>query len=73
MTIVALIPILVAVIGLIVWLIASNPGGTPPRASPRLADIGRIAFIIGFFWTVSVFAHETLHIGDSGPALHDHR
>lgn len=57
MTVIALIPILVAVVGLLLWMAATG--------SPRLQEIGRIAFVVGLFWTVAVFSHESVRVGDA--------
>jgi positive regulator of sigma E activity len=44
---IALIPLLVALIGLLLWLLAGNP---------VLKEIGKILFIIGAFWTVGGYS-----------------
>lgn len=47
--IIVLVPIVVAVVGALVWAV------TPPTY-PILKDMGRIAFVIGLFWAVAPYA-----------------
>ncbi len=44
---VALVPVLVALVGLLLYAMASNP---------RVARIGEILFFVGAFWTVGHLA-----------------
>jgi 1,4-dihydroxy-2-naphthoate octaprenyltransferase len=46
------IPFIICVIGLILWLIFSKT----KLADPWVAEIGRLCFIIGLFWTVAPYA-----------------
>jgi hypothetical protein len=49
-----LIPLVGAVCGLLLWLIATNP---------KASDAGRILFCIGVFWLVASVSRETLSVG----------
>ncbi len=57
--IIAIYPLLIAIVGVLVWALASN--GT-------VKEIGKWCFIIGLFWTVSTLAHKTVKIGSAEPA-----
>lgn len=51
MTATVLYPLVVALLGLLVYLLASNP---------KVQEIGRIIFFCGLFWLVFLFAGHTL-------------
>jgi hypothetical protein len=51
---IALIPLVVAVCGLLVWILAANP---------KAQEAGKILFFCGVFWLVATTARETLSIG----------
>jgi Na+/phosphate symporter len=46
-------PLLIAVIGVLMYALCSNP---------KLAEIGRIIFFCGFFFTVAVLAGKAFKI-----------
>jgi len=50
---IAFVPIIVLIIGLLCWALASNP---------VVKDAGRGAFFIGLFVAVFVAAKQTVHI-----------
>lgn len=50
---IALIPLVVALVGLLMWLLAGNA---------TVKEIGRILFIIGVLWTVFGYAGQTTKI-----------
>ncbi len=52
---IAFVPVLVMILGLLLWLLASNP---------VVKDIGRICFIIGTFFTVSALSGHTVRLLD---------
>jgi hypothetical protein len=47
-------PLLVALVGLLLWALSSNP---------KVSDAGRILFAIGAFWFVYQLAGKTIRIG----------
>ncbi len=47
-------PFIIAIIGVLVYALATNP---------KVVEIGKWVFIIGFFWTVSTLVGNTLRIG----------
>lgn len=51
---IAFIPVLVLIIGLLVYALASNG---------KVQEIGRISFFVGLFFTVAEFARHTIRIG----------
>jgi hypothetical protein len=51
---IAIIPLVAAVCGLLVWLLATNP---------KAAEAGRLLFFCGVFWLVASVSRETLSIG----------
>jgi hypothetical protein len=50
--VVALIPLLVAVVGALVYALAANP---------KLQEMGRIAYFVGLLWLVYDFATRVVH------------
>lgn len=52
MTILA--PLLVALVGLLMFVLCSNP---------KLVRIGEILFCVGIFWSVQMLGQKTLHFG----------
>jgi hypothetical protein len=57
-----LIPLAIAVLGLLIFLLP-----TPPKWN----EVGKLVFIIGFFWFVDDFAHSELIV--TGPTYHHER
>lgn len=53
------VPILVTIIGLLVWFL-SEGHGEPPRNYPKIAETGRIMFQIGMFWLVAAYASTAI-------------
>lgn len=53
MTIIAIIPLLACIAGLLIYVLASNP---------KLTELGRIAFACGLLVTLAVFAGHTVHL-----------
>lgn len=51
---IALWPLVIAVIGVLVYALTSNP---------KLSEIGRIVFFVGLFWLVYSLTGKTLHVG----------
>lgn len=45
-------PLVVCIVGLIVWLIFAKT----KLSDPWVADVGRICFAVGLFWTLSAYA-----------------
>lgn len=45
------VPAVTAVVGALVYAFAGN-GSPPSPGSSKLAEIGRITFFVGLFWTV---------------------
>ena len=54
--IVALWPLVILIVGLLVWLLVKN--------NAIVTEIGRWLFIIGLFWFVYSLAGKTLVLGD---------
>lgn len=54
MLVIALVPILVMLLGLGLWFIASNG---------KVQEAGRLLFFVGAFWLVQSFAGDTIRIG----------
>lgn len=52
--IVALVPLAVAVVGLLVWLLASNP---------KASEAGKILFFCGVFVLTMTLARENFRLG----------
>jgi uncharacterized membrane protein len=53
-------PLLFAVVGAVVYLVAGNP----PNASPtttKLSEMGRIAYFVGLIWLVYLMLSRTFH------------
>ncbi len=50
---VILLPLLVCVVGALVYALATNP---------KLVELGRIAFFVGLFWTVAALGSADLHL-----------
>jgi len=48
------VPLLVLVVGALVYALASNA---------KVQEMGRIAFFCGLFWLVAMFAHHTVGLG----------
>jgi Na+/phosphate symporter len=55
---IAIVPLIVMVLGLVVWFVSSNP---------KVSEAGRLAFFCGLLVLTMVLAKETLRVG-SGPA-----
>lgn len=53
MSAIILYPLVVAILGLLVYLLAANP---------KAQEIGRIMFFCGLFWLVAMFSGRTLHL-----------
>ncbi len=51
---IALWPLVVCIIGLLVWALASNA---------KVSEAGKIAYFVGLFWLVYTLASKTLRIG----------
>lgn len=49
MIVTALIPLAVAMLGVLIYALASNP---------KSVEIGRILFFVGAFWLVAILAHR---------------
>jgi len=47
-----LVPLLVLVVGLVLWLATTNQ---------KIADAGKIAFFVGLFWLVYLFCQKQIH------------
>lgn len=50
---IAIIPLVVAIIGLLAYVLASNP---------KISEVGRILFLVGALVTVAVLAGHTLRM-----------
>lgn len=50
---IAIVPVLVLVVGLLVWAVSTNP---------VVKDAGRGAFFIGLFFTVWITTRITVHL-----------
>lgn len=50
----AIIPLLVLIVGLLIWVLASNP---------LVKEVGKWMFICGLFVTLWVSARVTVHLG----------
>lgn len=50
--IIAVYPLVITIVGLLLWLLTS-----------KASEIGRIMFIIGFFWLVYTLTGKTLRLG----------
>jgi len=50
---VALIPVVVAIVGLLLWVLAANG---------KVADAGRILFAVGACFVVAALAHVTVRL-----------
>ena len=53
MTITIIVPLLVAIIGLLLYFMSTEP---------KRAEVGKIAFFVGLLWLVNEFAHTALHL-----------
>jgi hypothetical protein len=53
---IAIYPLAIAIAGLLLWAMASNP---------KAQEAGRILFFCGTFTLVQALAHSTFRIGDS--------
>lgn len=51
---IAIVPLLVLVTGLLLWVLSSNP---------KVAEAGRILFFCGAFVTTQLLAGETIRLG----------
>jgi len=51
---IAIVPIVVMLVGLLMWILASNP---------KISQVGYVLFCVGSFFTVSALAHITLRLG----------
>lgn len=54
MTVISIVPLLVAVVGALVYALAANP---------KLSEMGRLAFFAGLFVTLLVFAGQVVRFG----------
>lgn len=52
--IIAWAPLLLAIVGLLLWALASNP---------KVAEAGKILFFCGVFWFVYGLAGKTIRVG----------
>ena len=50
---IALLPLLVCALGLVVYALSSNP---------KVAEAGRIAYFVGLFWIVELFANHIVRL-----------
>lgn len=50
---IAIIPVIVCLLGLLLYALASNP---------KVAELGRLAFVCGLFVTVYVASRQTLRL-----------
>lgn len=50
---VALVPILVALVGLLMWGLCSRSSSAPSQFA---AEVGRILFLVGTFWAVAGYS-----------------
>ncbi len=60
MQLIAFIPIIVAIAGALLWVLASNP---------KLSEAGRIAFACGLLATCLAFSGEAIKVGSSSPPV----
>lgn len=51
---IAIVPVLVLIAGLLLWVLSSNP---------KVAEAGRILFFCGAFVTTQVLAESTIRLG----------
>ena len=51
----AYIPLLVCLVGLVIWALAAG------NAKPIIAKIGEWMFVIGLFWTLAPLVGSTVH------------
>lgn len=51
-------PLLIAVLGLVLWLINNPP------ANPKVGELGRILFQIGAFWTTYLLCGSAFSLGN---------
>jgi Na+/phosphate symporter len=54
MVVIAWVSLLVAVGGLVVWFVASNP---------KIAEVGKIMFFCGLFWIVATLSSHVVRLG----------
>lgn len=54
MTVVVLVPLLVCIVGALMFALASNP---------KIAEMGKILFAVGAFWSVYLASGTTWHLG----------
>lgn len=52
--VIAVIPLITAVVGLLMWVLAANP---------KVAEAGRLMFFAGIFVLTLAFAKQTISIG----------
>ncbi len=60
MELTAIIPLIVCIIGLIVYIVSSNP---------KISEVGRIAFFCGLLATCLAFAGSSVHVGSTGSGI----
>lgn len=58
--IITLIPAIFAVVGLLLWILATNP---------KVQEIGRLVFFAGFLVTMFVLSRETIHLFKADVAI----
>jgi hypothetical protein len=56
-----LIPLLICIVGLLVYVLAGNPGNPPSSVGGKVAELGRIAFFCGLFWVVYITLGHAVH------------
>lgn len=59
---IAIWPLLIAVVGVLIWVLAGNT---------VVKEIGKWCFVVGLFWTVSTLATKTVKIGGAAPATYE--
>lgn len=52
--VIAIIPFIIMIVGLLLWVLASNP---------KVSEAGRIMFFCGLLVTTFEFGRETVHFG----------
>jgi hypothetical protein len=54
MTVISFIPLLVCILGILVWVLATNA---------KLQEMGRLSFFAGLFVTLMTFATHVIRLG----------
>jgi hypothetical protein len=52
------VPLVVMILGFIIWLVFSFPPSPPAPRAPLFAKVGEWMFVIGLFWLVGMYSRH---------------